>query len=96
MVITAKAARAVPDRMLTVEVTPDEHTQASTRTAPRLLGELQRKMLGGDHIVTADDALMLHAEDLLEIHAAEPHERRGAIGRGPAEFGIEGGDELLA
>src|SRR5438445_987438 len=95
VVIAAKAAGAVPDGMLAVEMAADEHAQARTASASRLLGELQGELLGGDDIVAADDALMFHAEDLLEIHATQPHEGGRALGRGAAEFGIERRDELL-
>ena len=96
MVIAAEASGAVPDGMVAVEMAADEHPQARTGSAPRLLGELQEQLLGGDDIVAADDAFMLHAENLLEIHPPEPHEGGGAFGRGPTELGIERGDELLA
>lgn len=96
MVIAAEAASAVPDGMVAIEMATDEHAQAGTAAAARLLGELEREVLGGDHVVTADDALMLHAEDLLEVHAAQSHEGGGVFGGRPAQFSIERRDELLA
>lgn len=35
--------------------------------AAGLLGQLQGHAIGGDHIVAADDAFLLDAEDVLEI-----------------------------
>src|SRR5262249_5375669 len=96
VIVAAKATSAVPDRMVAVEMTADDHAQARTGATARVLGELQGQLFSGDDIVAADDALKFHAEDLLEIHAAQRHERGGAISRRAAEFGIEGRDEGLA
>src|ERR1700752_3603174 len=96
MVVAAKAPRAVPDGVMAVEMAADEHAQSRTGAAAGLLRELQGEELRGHDDVASDDALMFDAENLLEIHAPQPDEGRGAIGRGPTEFGIEGGNELLA
>ena len=66
--------------MLAVEMTTHEDPQAGAATAAGLLGELQGDEAGGDHVVATDDALVLDAEDMIEIDAAEGHEGRG----GPA------------
>lgn len=75
---------------------PDEDAQAGTGAPARLLGQLQGEAGGGDDVVTADDALVLDAEDLVEIDGAEGHEGRSGIRRRAAELGVEGRQEAVA
>src|SRR5215470_19074426 len=91
----AEAPRAVPDRVVAVEMATDEHAQARTRAPAGLLGELQSKVGGGHDVVAADDAFFLDTEDLVQIDSAEGHERRGGIGGGAAKLAVEGGEEPL-
>src|SRR6266536_2541780 len=72
-----------------------ETARPRASNSPRLRGELQGDEAGGDHVVATDDALVLDAEDLIEIDAAEGHEGRGGIGGGPGELGVEGGQEAV-
>src|SRR5882724_656232 len=96
VVVTAEAAGAVPDGMVAIEVAPDQHPQARTRATPRLLVELESDVVRRDDVVAPHHPLVFHAEDLLEIHAAEGHERRSGMSRRAGEFGIEVGEEMLA
>src|SRR5215475_7308636 len=95
-VVAPETTRTVPDGMLTVQMTPNEDVEPGTGAAARLLGELQGDALGRDDIVAADDALVFDAENVLELDAARRHKGGGGIRRGAAEFGIEGGEEVLA
>src|SRR6266516_7137917 len=90
---TPQTAGAEPHRVLTVEMAADEHMQPGAGAAAGLLGQLQRDEAGGDDVVAPDDALVLDAEDLVEIDPAEGDEgRRGVRGRA-RELGVEGGQE---
>src|SRR5215475_5763727 len=90
-----EAARAVPDRVMAVEMAPDEHAQARTGAPAGLLGELQGEALARHDVVAADDAFFLDTENLVQIDSAEGHEGRGGISGGAAELEVEGGDEPL-
>src|SRR2546428_6965078 len=90
-VVAPQAARAMPDGMLAVEMAADEDAQARTGAATRLLGDLERHAGRRDDSVASDDALLLDADDLIEIGAGEGHERGGGIGRRPGECDIEPG-----
>src|SRR5881409_3734452 len=96
VVVAAEAAGAIPERVMAVEVTPHEDAQAGAGAPPGLLGDLPRHAIGRHDVVAADDALVLHAEDLIELDAPERHEGRARVCGRPAEFGIEAGQELLA
>src|SRR5438034_968206 len=96
VVVAAEAAGAIPERVVAVEVTPHEDAQAGAGAPPGLLGDLPRHAIGRHDVVAADDALVLHAEDLIELDAPERHEGRARVCGRPAEFGIEAGQELLA
>ncbi len=85
-VVAPPTAGAVPDRILTIEVATDEHPQARATAAAGLLGHLQGQARDDDDVVAADDALLLDAEDLIEVHTAEGDEGRGGIGGGPREL----------
>src|SRR2546425_12563666 len=74
----------------------DEDAQARTGAATRLLGDLERHAGSRDDSVASHDALLLDAEDLIEIGAGEGHEGGGGIGRRPGEFGVEAGEEAVA
>src|SRR5262250_1015027 len=65
-VVAPEATRTVPDRMCAIEMASHEDVQPGTGAAARLLGELERDALGGDHVVAADDALVFDAENVLE------------------------------
>ena len=95
-VVAAEAAGAVPDGVVAIEVAPDQHPQARTRTTPGLLLQLQGDMVGGDDVVPPDDPFVFHAEDLLEVDAAEADEGGRGMRRRPPELGIELGDEVFA
>jgi len=82
--------------MLAVEVTPHKDVQASTGAAAGLLRQLQRDAFGGDDIVATDNAVFFDAENVLEIDAADGNKGRSGIRRRAAEFGVEGGQKLLA
>jgi hypothetical protein len=60
--------------MVPLEMAADEDAQAGASAASRLLGELQGDLVSGHDVVTADDALVLDAEDLLEVDAPEQDE----------------------
>src|SRR5712691_7020918 len=81
---------------MAVEVTAHERPQTDTGVSPGLLGDLQRRAVRRHDVVAADHALGLHAEDLIEIDAAEGHEGRARVRGRAAELGIEGGQEALA
>src|SRR5207249_6350523 len=59
-----------------VEVPAHEDPQAGTGAPPGLLGDLQRHAVGRHDVIAADHAFVLHAEDLLEIHAPEGQDRK--------------------
>src|SRR5437899_1423293 len=83
---TPQTARAVPHRVLAVEMAADEHVQPGAGTAAGLLGQLQRDEAGSDDVVAPDDALVFDTEDLIEIDATERHEGRRRV-RGPTSAG---------
>src|SRR5262245_50247586 len=87
---TAEAPRAVPDGVMAVEMTAHEHAQAGTGSAAGLPRQLQQDETGGDDVIAGDDALVLDAEDLLEIDAPEGDKGRARIGGRAAELGVEG------
>src|SRR4029453_11085771 len=89
----AQTAGAVPHRMLTVEMAADEDVQAGTGAAAGLLGQLERDEAGGDDVIAPDHALVLDAEDLLKVDAAEGDERRRGVRGQAGEFGGEEGGE---
>ena len=95
-VVAPQATCTVPDGMLAVEVASHRYMQAGTGAAARLLSELQREALGRDDIVAADDALVFDAQNVLELDATRRHKGGGGIGGRASEFGIEGGEEVLA
>jgi len=92
-VITTEAAAAIQDGVLAVEMAADQDPQPGARAAARLFGELQRPAVGGHDVVAPDGALVLDAEDLVELDAAHRHKGGGGVGRRPAELGVEGGPE---
>ena len=81
---------------MAIEVASDQHPQPRTRTTPGLLLQLQDDMVGSDDVVPPDDPFVFHAEDLLEVDAAEADEGGRGMRRRPPELGIELGDEMLA
>jgi hypothetical protein len=89
----SQAAGAVPERVPPVEMAADKDTQARTSAAAGLLGDLQRHARGGDDVIAANDALVLEAEDLVEVDAAERHEGGSGVGGRPGELGVESGNE---
>jgi hypothetical protein len=70
----------------------DEHTQPGAATAAGLFGDLQGEPGGGDHVVAADDALLLDTENLLKVDAPQRDEGRGRVGGRPRKLGVEGGE----
>ena len=82
--------------MMAMEVATDEDPEAGTGAAAGLLHQLTGDPIGGDDVVAADDALVLHAEDLLEIHAAHWHEGGGGVGGGAGELGVQRGEDVFA
>jgi hypothetical protein len=75
---TAKAAGPPPDGVPTIEMAAHEHAQASTAAAAALLVDLQHDLIQGDGVVAADDALLLVAQDLIEI--VRPDGDEGTMG----------------
>ena len=74
--------------MLTTKVAADEHVQPGAGAAAGLLGELQWHPIGGDDVVTADEAFVFDAEDLVEIDALQQRDKGGRrIRRGSGELG---------
>src|SRR3989442_15479709 len=59
----------------------DQDPEPGARPAARLFGELQRQAVGGHDVVAPDGALVLDAEDLVEIDAAHRHKGGGGVGR---------------
>jgi hypothetical protein len=53
--------------------------QASAGAPARLLGQLHGDLLEGDHIVLADGARLLRAEDAVKIHPLQGDERGGGM-----------------
>jgi len=82
--------------VMAVEVTTNEHPQASAGATAGLLRQLQRDTVGHNDIVTTDHGLSFDAEDLLEVDPAQRHKRRARVRWGPLELGIEGRQELVA
>ena len=82
--------------MAPIEVPADEHVQPRTRAPAALCGELHDEGVEPHGVVAGDDALLLVTEDLLEIDPAQRDERRRRVGRGAAEGGVVGGEEVLA
>ena len=59
------------------------------------LGQREGEAVRGHHIVAPDDAVLLHAENLLEVDAAERDKGGRRVGGRPAELVVEGGEEAL-
>jgi hypothetical protein len=85
-----------PDREAAIEMPPDGDPGSGTRRPPRLLAQLQVDGVEADSVVGRDGALLLFAQNLLEIDIAERHERGGRIGGGVAELRVVVGHEPLA
>src|SRR5438552_15351416 len=81
--------------MMAVEMAANEDAKSRTGAPAGLLGELEREAVGGDDVIAADDAFVLDADDLIEIDAADGHERRGGSGWGTGEVGVEGRQEAV-
>jgi len=71
--IATELSRTVPDRILTIETMPNRDVQSRTRAPARLRRHLKRPFVKQLGAVAADDALLLVAEDLLEIDTAKRH-----------------------
>jgi len=61
---------AAPHTVGAVEVAAHDDAQAGAGRTPRLLGELEGQALETHHVVLADDARRLFAEELIEIDTA--------------------------
>ncbi len=80
-VIATETPRAVPDREPTVDVAAHGDAQPGAGPPARLLGDRQRQLGEGDHVVLADGPLLVLAEDRVEIDAVERHEGAGRVRR---------------
>src|SRR5215470_1106207 len=84
---SAQAPRAVPEGVVAVEMAAHQHAEAGTGAAAGLFRQLERDETSGDDVIAGDDALVLDAQDLLEIDAPEGGQRpsadRRAGGRTP-------------
>ena len=94
-VVAAETASAVPERVPSIEMAAGQDPEAGAGAAAGLLGHLQGHAREGDDVVAADHALVLHAEDLVEVDAAERDKRRRRIGRRPGKLGVEGRQKSL-
>ena len=79
-VVAAETARAVPDRESPVDIPAHGDAEAGAGAPARLLGQLERDLLEGDHIVLADRARFLLAQDAVEVYVMQGDERGGGIG----------------
>ncbi len=73
---------------------PDEHPQPGAGPTARLLGELQGHLLEHDDVVLAHRALLLMAEDALQVDALKGDEGAGGVRRRSGELLVVGGDEV--
>src|SRR5262249_10506390 len=94
-IVATKAAGPPPDRVLTVEVPPDQDPQAGAAPAAALLGNLQDEPIERDGVVPRDDALFFMTQDLIQIVNPDGHEGGRRIRGRPAEPGVVVGDEAL-
>ena len=65
-----------------MDVAPHGHAQARTAGAAGLLGQLQGDGVEGDDVIPPDSALLLLAEDGVEVHAVQWHEGARGVGSG--------------
>src|SRR2546428_4503376 len=65
--------------MSTVQMAADEHAQAGAGSASGLLVELQTHLPEDHRVVLADGALLLVAEDLIQVDLAQRHESRSSL-----------------
>src|SRR5439155_13437663 len=94
-IVATETPSAMPDGMKAAEVPPDEHPQPGAGAPARLLGELQGHLLEHDDVVLAHRALLLMAEDALQVDALQRDEGAGGVRRRPRELLVVGGDEVL-
>src|SRR5213083_1992776 len=78
-----------------MDVAPHGHAQARTAGAAGLLGQLQGDGVEGDDVIPPDGALLLLAEDGVEVHAVQWHEGARGVGRDPRELVVVVGDKAL-
>jgi len=77
--ILGEAPRADPNRVRALEMSADQDAQSRTRSSARLRRNLEGVALEEDRVVPADHPLFLVTQDLLEIDAAQRHERTGDL-----------------
>ena len=89
-----------PARRYQTECCPLRWRRTSTRTgagaAAALFGDLQSEVMSGDDVVTPDHALVLDAQDLVEVAPVQRHEGAGEIRRRAPELGIERREKAIA
>jgi hypothetical protein len=95
-VVAAEAAAPVPEGVGAIEMPPGQDPQARAHAASGLLVDLHPYSLEARRVIGGHGALLLMAEDLVEVDAPQWHEGRGGIGGRPAEAGVVGGQESLA
>ena len=94
-VIATETAGPVPHREHAVDIAPDGDAPAGPAGPAGLLGQLQGEVVQGDHIVFAHGALVLLAEDGVEVHAVQGHEGARGVGGGPRELLVVVGEKAL-
>jgi hypothetical protein len=96
LVVTADAAGPVEEGVRAVGIDVHLDPRAHEMRAHRALGDLQLQGPVGDAIVLADLALLLDAQDLVEIDPGDGREGRALAGRIDGETGVVVGKVDLA
>jgi len=94
-VIAPETARPMPDGEDAVDVAAHGDLEAGARPAARLLGHLQGDVVERDHVVLADRARFVLAEDGVEIDAVQGDEGARRIGGQARELVVIVRDEVL-
>jgi hypothetical protein len=85
--IVGETPRAVEDGEAPVGIFVDPHARLDEVPAVALLGDLQNPAVVAHGVVVADDALRLHAQDVVE-RPHEGHEGAALLGRGDGKAGV--------
>jgi hypothetical protein len=91
----SEAVGAAPDTVRAIEMAAHDDARSCARRAPGLFGELQGDALEADDIVVTDDALVLLAQDAVEIDGADRHKGGSGIGGCAREASVVVGNEML-
>jgi hypothetical protein len=73
-IVGSEALEAEPNAQASIHVFSDHHLPASARCASSLLGDLQELVMVSDHVILANDAVVLLTENLVQLHSSTSDE----------------------